>query len=679
MKSRVSRRDVLSETGAGEKRRITMAGLWGIRGCAGRQDLITMKTGGGRLGATRIHDQEWWRPLSWCFLLLSAAVVVWWVHDRTSWYLAIDQFGYLSFAENLRAGRASYPSDVAGMLTYAHYGKVVDVFGQTYLLTDGALYSRYAPGFPILLAIVGALFGEPAAHDVNAVAMGLVLLAIAWVTRRLLQASWLGLAAALMATMLPMELLLWSISPLRDVPCHVLTMSGLALLIPSVEGLRPSRGRLLLAGLLIGYAVAMRVDAILYLVPCLLLLWWQGPWPRRQLAGAALMFLLGVSPLLVYNQIATGNPLLPTQALEFNQVLSQGPQKDKGSSLLAGLLLPDEARAAVTPAAPVRGPQQYQKLNQGGGFRLSHLRTTLPGNLRQFPKVFGELGVALGIFGACLAIRRPILFLATVPYIFLATFFYSFWTRADPRYLAGAFLLFTPLILFGARELVAALGQFREKGIPAVGYVMALLTVAGAGVLAYGLNLQVPSALPLVLLALLGAIASGALSAAVSARMQAHQVFGFVLGVLLVGTFCWRTHQSWGGRASFGAEQVALAQANFEALVEDQALVLTSYRYGRPAENINYYTGADAIYLEELLRYSMGHTRTVGMAELFEKPVYLLVDAAEAGRWVNNPFTKGKLAFDLIRRIPADQSRAFFVASPRHRGIPLVLMRVRMI
>ena len=67
------------------------------------------------------------------------------------------------------------------------------------------------------------------------------------------------------------------------------------------------------------------------------------------------------------------------------------------------------------------------------------------------------------------------------------------------------------------------------------------------------------------------------------------------------------------------------------------------------------------------------------MAELFEKPVYLLVDAAEAGRWVNNPFTKGKLAFDLIRRIPADQSRAFFVASPRHRGIPLVLMRVRMI
>ena len=67
------------------------------------------------------------------------------------------------------------------------------------------------------------------------------------------------------------------------------------------------------------------------------------------------------------------------------------------------------------------------------------------------------------------------------------------------------------------------------------------------------------------------------------------------------------------------------------------------------------------------------------MAELFEKPVYLLVDPAEAGRWVNNPFTKGKLAFELIRRIPADQSRAFFVASPRHRGIPLVLMRVRMI
>ena len=634
-----------------------------------------MKTGGGRVGATESHDQEWWRPLSWLFLLLGAAVVVLWVHDRTSWYLAIDQFGYLSFAENLRAGRVSYSSDVAHMLTYAHYGKIVDVFGQTYLLTDGALYSRYAPGFPIILAITSMIFGEPAVHDVNAVAMGLVLLAIAWVTRRLFNANWLGLAAALMATMLPMELLLWSISPLRDVPCHVLTMSGLALLIPSADGLRPARGRLLLAGLLIGYAVAMRVDAILYLVPCVLLLWWQGPWSRANLAAAVLTFFIGVSPLLIYNQIATGNPLLPTQALELNQILSQGPQEDNDNSLLAELFLPADAQAADQ----IRGPRQYRKLNQGGGFRLSHLETTLPGNLRQFSKVFGGLGLALGIFGACLSIRRPILFLATVPYIVLATLFYSFWTRADPRYLAGAFLLFTPLVLFGARELVTVIGRFQEKGASRLAYGASFVVVAGVIILASGINRDVPSALPYVLLALLAAIASGALAAGLRDSMRARQIFGLVLGVLLVGTFCWRTHQSWGGQASFGAEQVAVAQANFEELVEDEALVLTSYRYGRPAENINYYTGADAIYLEELLRYSMGHLSTVGMAELFEKPVYLLVDAAEAGRWVNNPFTKGKLAFDLIRRIPADESRAFFVASPRHRGIPLVLVLVRRI
>ena len=133
------------------------------------------------MAETKIHDQEWWRPLAWCLLLVMASVVVWWVHARTSWYLAIDQFGYLSFAESLRSGRVTYPSDVAHMLTYAHYGKPVDAFGQTYILNGGEFYSRYAPGFPIILAITAAIFGEPAVHDVNSVAMGLVLLAIAWV------------------------------------------------------------------------------------------------------------------------------------------------------------------------------------------------------------------------------------------------------------------------------------------------------------------------------------------------------------------------------------------------------------------------------------------------------------------------------------------------------------------
>lgn len=624
------------------------------------------------------QDQEWLRQLAGCLLLLSAVVVVWWIHDRTSWYLAIDQFGYLSFAENLRAGRVSYPSDLAHMLTYAHYGETVDAFGQTYILTDGEFFSRYAPGFPIILAIVGGLFGEAAVHEVNAVAMGLVLLAIAWVTRRLLHSSWLGLAAALMATMLPMELLLWSISPLRDVPCHVLTMSSLALLVPLTAESRPSRARLLIAAFLMGYAVSMRVDAVLYLVPCGLLLWWQGPWPKARLAAAALTFLLGVSPLLAYNQVATGNPLLPTQALEFNELLSRAPkvpQAAEGASLLARILSPDEAQAADA----IKGPKQFRLLNQGGGFRLSHLETTLPGNLRQFWKIFGSLGLAFGMLGALLSVRRPILLLTTVPYIVLATVFYSFWTRSDPRYLAGAFLLFTPLVLHGVREAVAALGQFREKGAPRLGYGLGCLVAGLAVYLATGIDRNVASALPYVSLALLGGIVLGTLSAVWRGSIWARQMFAVGLAVLLFGTFCWRTHRSWGGRASFGAEQVALAQANFEALVEDRALVLTSYRYGRPAENINYYTGADAVYLEELLRYSMGHLSTVGMAELFEKPVYLLVDAAEAGRWVNNPFTKGKLAFELIRRIPAEESRAFFVASPRHRGIPLVLVRVRKI
>ena len=618
-------------------------------------------------------DQQWQGKVAWCLLFLSVVVVIVWVHDRTSWYLAIDQFGYLSFAENLRAGRITYPSDLAHILTYAHYGKTVDAFGQTYLLTDGEFFSRYAPGFPIILAIAGAIFGEAAAHEVNAVAMGLVLLAIAWVTKRLLHSIWLGLAAALMATMLPMELLLWSISPLRDVPCHVLTMSVLALLVPFDGGPRPSLARLLIAGFFMGYAISMRVDAVLYLLPCGLLLWWQGPWPRARLAAVALTFLLGISPLLIYNQVATGNPLLPTQALEFNQLLSERPDTADNPTFFAGLLAPREAQAA----GAIKGPREYRLLNQGGGFRVSHLTSTLPGNLRQFGRIFGTLGLVLGLLGACLSVRRPILFLTTVPYILLSTIFYSFWIRSDPRYLAGAFLLFTPLVLYGAREFTASLGQFRERDHPVVGYGVAALCLVLAGVYASELNREVSSALPYVLLALIGAGALGVLGAAVRGPSSARQVFALALGTLLFATFCWRSHGSWGQRSSFGAEQVAQAQVNFDELIEDRALVLTSFRYGRPAENINYYTGADAVYLEELLRYSMGHASIVGMAKLFEKPVYLLVDAAEAGRWINNPFTQGKLEFELIRRIPAAEAREFFVASPRHRGISLVLVRVK--
>src|SRR5207248_2371539 len=93
-----------------------------------------------------------WRLVLWgvptaVFFALTAAAI----EHKITWYLAVDQLGSLLFARDLLHGRIFHewvPAHVLASLLPER----TDVLAQTYVFDHGIVYSRYAPGFPLLLA-----------------------------------------------------------------------------------------------------------------------------------------------------------------------------------------------------------------------------------------------------------------------------------------------------------------------------------------------------------------------------------------------------------------------------------------------------------------------------------------------------------------------------------------------
>ena len=96
---------------------------------------------------------------------------------------------------------------------------------------------------------------------------------------------------------------------MSDVPSAFLATAALALLLATGEARRAGlfRGA---AGALLGFAVLVRYDSILMLVPAMLVLPWDGIWRDRARRAGSL--LAGVAPFLivlaVYNQATFGRP-----------------------------------------------------------------------------------------------------------------------------------------------------------------------------------------------------------------------------------------------------------------------------------------------------------------------------------------------------------------------------------
>ncbi len=227
-----------------------------------------------------------------------------WLRRQITWYLAVDQFGYFTFARDILAGRLFHAWPPGDALARALPPRT-DVLVQSYIWDNGHIYSRYAPGFPLVLAAWIALVGEHRIHTLNPILFCTAIVLVAVFVRRLTRSWWRGLAAAALIPLCPTQIHWWGLTLTRDVATHVVAFTGLLLLLPSGSHALGGR-RTVLATLLLGFTAAMRPDAVMYLMPAGLLVLWR--WRReratahapsfgRLLAMTAAAYAVGIAPL----------------------------------------------------------------------------------------------------------------------------------------------------------------------------------------------------------------------------------------------------------------------------------------------------------------------------------------------------------------------------------------------
>ncbi len=525
------------------------------------------------------------------------------VERRNTWYLASDQFAFLTFAADLRRGTVFHdPSELELVLPRAAEGRTYDALVQTYFYRDGKLYSRYPPGFPALLAVVGAVGGEVAQHWLNPVLYLTILALLGWFTWVLVRGNdrtvgaGSAVAAMWLLLLLPTDVHLWGITVARDLPTHLLALVSL---------LAAVHGRAVVSGLVLGLACTMRPDAVLYGVSLAAVFRVEGTRLRDLLLGGV-AFVVGALPLFAYNYVTGGHPLAFTQGGEFREVLGWGGH-------------------------PGMVAAQTIVFGSGGAFRLTNLWHTLPRNAGQLVQSFGWLGL-LTVAGAVWAMRvRRVFAAALVPYPVVALVFYSCWSHPDARYLAGVALCLMPLTAVGAVVTCRwVAGEGRPRWLAAVA-LLGALAVLGA-VLA-GRSLPAWARVP----GLGGeeAAFAGALGAAALARLVpglGATLRGLVplapalafasLALTIVFT-------SRGPRDPFQRAQIERAISVLGALIPPGSLVITSESLGRPAENITHYLGARAYYPGEFTLMSVNRRGVVARHLLAGRRVFFLLRAED--------------------------------------------------
>jgi hypothetical protein len=112
-------------------------------------------------------------------------------------------------------------------------------------------------------------------------------------------------------------------------------------------------------------------------------------------------------------------------------------------------------------------------------------------------------------------------------------------------------------------------------------------------------------------------------------------------------------------------------------LLEPKAVVITTEEVGRPAENIEYYSGtANALYLTDLQRWHVPvYDAAVQLVVRGMRP-YLYIPANQADGEKMLADLRRNFTVDLVADIPAQRAIANFVAAPFHRGVHMLLYRI---
>lgn len=601
------------------------------------------------------------------FLLLLASSAI---RNKTSWYLAVDQLGYLLSAQDLLHFRILHswpPADALATVLPAR----TDVLAQSYLWDAGRLYTRYAPGFPILLAgWMGVLGQSP--HTLNPtlfLAALAALIALAWSVHR---SPWRGTAAAALVLLCPTGASLWALTVTRDVSAHLCGIAGLALL----AGRGPfSWRRALGAGVALGYAGSIRPDAVLYLIPAGLLAYGRyrserGHAALVRLAGVgALGVFLGLAPSLFIYWTTTGNPLTPPQAVEVEDFF--GPPRMDGASEQR----PTDARVGYPPGA-WRG--RTLEPVSGEGMKLTYLLATLPGNLAKIRKGYGDVLVTLAIVGLIATAVAHRWFAAAIgSYVLVALLFYSCWGRAYGRYLVGVWLLIPILIVNGAVGSTELVRGLRRRGAESA----ALGVAGGIAVVLLGLY------------AVSGLQADGSSLLAVTRFVVLTTVFGLAAAVawperrivrvaapvLAVGLVLLATNRftAPSPRAAYQRPEVERATATVRQTLKPRAVVITTEEIGRPVENFEYYGGVSAVYLTDLERWHIPIEQATFFFLVSELEPYLLLPRELPDRDRILAGLRTQFQVDLVAEIPPGRNYDYFVSSAFHAGLPLELWHVR--
>jgi hypothetical protein len=612
---------------------------------------------------------------------------------RITWYLAVDQFGYLQFAHDLLRGKIFHdwePATIMGLLP-----KRTDVLAQTYIWDNGRMYCRYAPGFPILVAGWTALFGDARVSFLNPTIYLGLLAVVGGCSWRLTGSPWRGLAAAVLIALCPSRMYWWSLTLTRDLSAHFFAFIGLYQLIPR-DGAPFDRRRALVAGLAIGFAASIRNDAVLYLLPATLLaaVAWRRERPTRHRAGVLLAvatagLLIGMTPTLAYNAITTGNPLRATQGMEVEKFLTNAADEMKWGTPRIGY--PPQAPGARPPSGLWRGTAYMQV--SGGGLRLENFWRTAPNEWRLIQEAYGPVLIGLAALGAVAAlVVRPVLFLFTVPYAVTAFLFYSCWNRADHRYIIGAFIMISLLIVegvIGSVETVRLVAERRGEGVARP--IAAVLALVAVLVAIAPIPLPPPSidasflsknVLPVLVRVLPAALAIGAGAAAVTPAAPVVSVLAPTLALVLTVFGIVRADATRPIRAPFQKTQATIARETLRRTLEPRSIVITSEDIGRPAENIEYYGGFPAFYLTDLERWRIKPSQASQAFISAGVRPYLLVDqptnayeAEERRRFFADLAEHGFVA-DRLLEIPPEKKMQYFVASPRPRPGAAELFRI---
>jgi hypothetical protein len=583
------------------------------------------------------------------------ALAAWGTLRRLTWYVATIQFANLTFARDLAHGAVFHRSPALDALADLLPPRT-DVMAQTYVWDGGHLYSRYEPGFALLLAGAMRLFGEDAAHYVNPALFVVLLVVLMAIGRRLLGSAWLGAAVPALVLLIPTRAPWWALTPTHDIAAHCAGLIALYLAIGDAE--RPS-GRWAMAtlGLALGYAISIRTDAVLYAIPVALAVaarrrTERGRTPRgpSPVAPAVAGLLLGMLPFLSYNWLVSGNPLRPAQAMELDAFWSP---------------------TVVTHV-------------QGGGLRAENLGRVVPEHLLRFRSTYGQAMLGAVAWGALVsAIANPLLFAVTVSYVVAALLLFGCWGRADSRLLLGIDLLLPILALQGTLAMLEVVGRLRERGLVRRARVLASIVAFACGAALFvggpastvisnwGSASWVPEALTR------GLTACTMLALLASLAWNPRIVQGFAAPVLLAGLVVLVAIQIRESRdAPFQRAQAYRARTTWATAAEPGSVVITSADIGRPAENIEYYAAIPALYLADLERWQLAPADV--SRRLLERGMhpYLLIGSDAPGHDALLARLSPTFRVERVDLVLPVHALEYFVAPPIPRNAPTELYRI---